>query len=437
MSAADAAMDAEQALLGAMMLSPTAMWAALDIVTPADFLDGKHETIATTIAAIGHQGHQADPVTVIDELLKTGAIQRVPADYVFSLTSKPSTPTMAAYYAEIVQRHAALRRAARAATILGQGVADGRDVLALVDEARAVLDQVGDTRGTIDPIGTFFHDLTVDLDHAPHYHPTPWPHLNNYLHGLMPGAVYVVAARPGAGKTIAALQIAVELCKHGTVAFHSLEMPKEQLLRRLIASQASVSLTSLARHTVSSDEWRRIAPVRNQIEEMPLYIDDRSGVSMTQIESYARQVARKGQLAGLVVDYLQLIPSRDTRQSRWEHVGEMTRGFKLLAKDLNVPVILLSQLNRESEKNRRLPTLADLRESGSIEQDADVVLMLQRRLDKDGEPIDELDVVIAKNRHGSQGRIELGWEGKYARLVPMRWGTPAVDFAAMQAGADR
>src|SRR5690606_27352154 len=139
---------------------------------------------------------------------------------------------------------------------------------------------------------------------------------------------------------------------------------------------------------------------------------------------YARTVARKGTLSGLVIDYLQLIPSRDGRKSRWEHVGELTRGFKNLAKDLNVPVILLSQLNRESEKNRRLPTLADLRESGSIEQDADVVLMLQRRVDKNDEPLDELDVVIAKNRHGLTGRIELEWQGKYARLMPMRWGTP-------------
>lgn len=437
MTAADVALEAERTLLGAMMLSPTAMWEALDIVTPEDFLDPKHETIAETIAALGREGHRADALAVTDELLKTGEIQRVPADFVFSLTTLPFGAGSASYHAEIVQRHAGLRRAARAAVILGQGVAEGRDILQVTDEARAILDQVADARATVEPIGATFAQLAEDLDRPPAYHPSPWPALNGFVNGLMPGAVYVVSARPGAGKTIMVLQLAKELAKHGVVAFHSLEMPKDQLLRRLIASESDVSMTTLARHTVSPDDWQKIAAARHRIEEMPLYIDDRSGVSMTQIDAYARQVARKGNLAGLVVDYLQLIPSRDTRKSRWEHVGELTRGFKLLAKDLGVPVILACQLNRESEKNRRLPTLSDLRESGSIEQDADVVLMLQRQRDSNDDPSDVLDVVIAKNRHGQQGRVELGWEGKYARLTTLRWGTPTVDWRAKQAGDDR
>lgn len=437
MSAEQTAIEAEQALLGAMMLSPAALWAALDIVTPSDFLDPKHEIISNAMGGLVREKQPVDVITLSDELLRRGDAQRVPIDYLHTLTSKPTTATLAPHYAEVVVRHAALRRTSRAAAVLSQGISEGRDVLALADEARALLDGVADTHATIEKIGTVFDELSDELEHPPVYLPTPWAPLNNYLHGLMPGALYVIAARPGAGKTISGLQLARAFADRGPVVFHSLEMPRKQLLRRLIASEATVSLTTLMKHTLSPDDWHKVVPARSKILDLPLYIDDRSGVSMTQIESYARQVARTGQLQGLVVDYLQLIPSRDSRKPRWEHIGDLTRGFKLLAKDLNVPVILLSQLNRESEKNRRLPMLSDLRESGSVEQDADVVLMLQRQADANDEPTDILDVVIAKNRHGQQGRVELGWEGRYSRLTTLRWGTPTVDWKAKQAGDDR
>lgn len=429
--------EAEQSVLGSMLLSPTALWAALDIVRPTDFGDPRHEVLAQAIADVATANRAVDTVTVGDELIRTGQVAHVTIDYLHTLTSIPTSTANAAFYAEVVHERATLRRVRLAAERLVQGASEGVGVNALLDSARDLLDGDDSERSIVAPVGAAFDDMVVELERPPVYWQTRWEHLNGYIHGLMPGAVYVVAARPGAGKTIMGLQMAVDMTKHGNVAFASLEMSRSLLARRLLASEASLSMTALSRHTLTADDWNeKVRPARDRIKGMPLYIDDRAGVSLTQIDAYARQVARRGKLAGLVVDYLQLIPARDPRKSRWEHVGELTRGFKLLAKDLNVPVVLLSQLNRESERNRRLPTLADLRESGSIEQDADVVIMLQRRVDQDGEPTDSVDVVIPKNRHGQTGRIELLWEGKFARLSSMPWqyADPSIDFKAQQAG---
>jgi len=435
MTAEQTAREAEQTLLGAMLLSPAALWTALDIIRPEDFYDPRHEALVRVMAALGNAGIEVDLVTVADELLRRGIADKVSIDYLHTLTSQVTTTANAAYWADIVQRHAGLRRAARAAALLGQGVADGRDVYALIDDAKDLLEQAGDSRGAVAPIGDSFDDLVGQLDQAPGYHPTPWQDLNALVHGLMPGGLYIIAARPGAGKTIAAVQLAVDLAQHGNVVYHSLEMPKAQLYRRILAAEATIPLTRLITNRLTREDWEQVRRVRPRIMELPLYIDDRTDVSITQIESYARQVARRGKLAGVVVDYLQLIPNRDGRKARWEHVGELTRNFKLLAKDLGVPVVVLSQLNRESEKNQRLPTLSDLRESGSIEQDADVVILQQRRIEDDGLPGDTLDVIVAKNRHGAQGRFWLEWQGKYSRLADPQAAAP-VDYRALQAGPD-
>lgn len=427
--------EGERALLGKMLSSPAALWRALDLVQPSDYYDPKHEVIALTIAELAAEGVAADALGVVDRLLATGEISRVPADYVFGLTSAYTGAASVEYTAEIVKRHAGLRIAARAATLLGQGVADGREVGALIDEARRMLDGAADTRSRLDTIGDLLPSLADELDRQPVFRPTPWRALNGFINGLMPGGVYVIAARPGSGKTIMGMQLALDASQYGGVAYFSLEMPKMQLLRRVIAQEADVSLGTLFRHSLAADDWSRIGPAQDRLRERPLYIDDRSRPSITQMESVARQVAQRGPLAAMVVDYLGLIPNPDSRKSRWEHIGDLTRQFKIMAKELGIPVVLLVQLNRESERNQRLPQLSDLRDSGSIEQDADVVLMLQRQRDKLGEQTDVLDVVIAKNRHGQQGRVELLWEGKYARLGNLHYGTPTVDYASRAAGS--
>lgn len=434
----EAAQEAERALLATMMLSPNALWAALELVTPRDFRDPKHEAIVEVMTALAAEGKPCDALSVFDELARRGEGQKIPADYLFGITSSTfAVSSQAAHYAELVQRYAALRRVRDAASSMQQGVADGGDVWQLVEKARGLLDGALAERDQLQVVGERLDSVIATLDKPPLYWPTRWYHLNNYIDGYLPGGVTVIAARPGAGKTIMGLQAAVDIAAHGPVLYFSMEMPEAQMHRRLIASMGDVPLTTLSRHTLAPDDWMKVRGARSRIQNMPLYIDDRSGLSMTQMEARVRGMARSSRgLKAVVVDYLQLIPNRDSRKTRWEHVGDITREFKILAKDLGIQVILLCQLNRESEKNQRLPRLDDLRESGSIEQDADVVILLQRRLESDGMPGDTLDVVIPKNRHGQTGRIEFRWAGKFARVEDMPvWGaTPVVDAASRAAG---
>jgi replicative DNA helicase len=430
-------MEAEQALLGLMMSSPSAVYVAMDALTADDFFDPRHHTLVEVLFSLLGDGKATDVVAVSDEVLRR-KLEGIHSEYLFGLTSKIYGYADPAYLAAVVKRHSSLRLAAKAASTIQQGIAEGWDILDINDQARKLLDGVDDQRAELQPVGEQILAMLGDLERPPTYYPTRWRDVNGYLNGLMPGSVYVVAARPGAGKTIMGLQMAVDLCRHGRVIFFSLEMPRDQILRRLTASEGSVDLTKLMRHTLLKDDWLKVAEARRRINEMPLYIDDRSAVSIQQIEATARQLGRREQVSGIVVDYLQLIPQKDSRKARWEHVGELTRALKILAKDLNVPVIVLCQINRESEKNRRLPGLHDLRESGSIEQDADAVIMLQRRLDDDDQYGEELDVVIAKNRHGQSGRLELRWEGKYSRVIdmPIYGATPTIDYASKRAGED-
>jgi len=198
-------------------------------------------------------------------------------------------------------------------------------------------------------------------------------------------------------------------------------MGEDELTERLVSSMGDVPLGSLTRHQLTEDEWSKVQAVQPRIENMPLFVDATPDVTITHIKSHARSVARKGgKLGGVVVDYLQLISGTDSKQKKYEIVSEVSRQLKIMAKELDCPVVALSQLNRESAgvgKLRREPNLADLRESGSIEQDADVVLLLQRQVNEDGSKAPELKIIVAKNRSGREGRVSLRWEGGFARVV--------------------
>lgn len=419
----------ERSVLGGMMLSRRVIWEVLDEITAADFYGWQNQVVFRVIEQLAHGNEPTDVLAVTGRLQQDGDLDKIggPAE-LHQMCSEVPTASNAAYYAGLVKQAAIKRRLVEAGTRIVQlGNASEGDAFELAEQARAEVDLAADTaRIEVAPVGDFVESVVESLRAAPRFIPSPWPNINKLINGFRPGALYVIGARPGAGKTIMGLQSAVSLAGHGHVAFSSLEMDTADLTKRMFALAGNVHMSAMTRSDLAPEEWESIARLRPTIRKLPLFIDDRSGVNITQIKAFARSVSRRGKLSAVVVDYLQLILGTDPRKPRHETVAEISRQLKIMARELDVPVIALSQLNRESESRgggqRRLPTLADLRESGSIEQDADVVLLLQRVMDQDTEEYtDELDVVVAKNRHGSTGQVTLLWEGHFARVTTMPW----------------
>jgi len=421
---------AEQSLLGSMMLDKRAVWDVIAVLAPTDFYDPRHEEIARTVVAIAHQNRPTDQITVVEELTKAGTLSRVGgAAYVWALTDHVVTASNATFYAEIVLERSLRRKLLQAGSAIVHMARGGTgDVFEHVETARAHVDAV--TRSAkvdVRPVGDSLHGLIDSLSEKPRFVPTPWADLNEYIGGLRPGALYVVGARPAAGKTIIGLQLAVRLAKEGTVAVASLEMSESDLQKRLISQLGDVHMSALMNGELSQRDWEAVARVRDTLTKAPIFVDDRSGMNITQIKAFARSTARKGKLAGVVVDYLQLLTSRDSSKPRHEVVAEFSRELKIMARELDVPVIALSQLNRGSEaRTSKTPLLSDLRESGAIEQDADVVMLLARDAASKSKR-DLLEVTVAKNRHGRTGKLELGWEGQFARVRSLNslWTQPA------------
>ncbi|QAB18711.1 hypothetical protein Leucomu_13040 [Leucobacter muris] len=420
---------AEQSVLGAAMISARAAAEVADVLRGTDFFEPKHETIFDAVAALHAGGHPVDAITVGDELQRTGKLPGVPGGvlYLHELTSIVPTASNAGFYAEIVREKAAHRRmiqfgekVARAG-YLGEG--DPNDT---IEQIRVELEGIlGERTVAAQTIGEGWDEWVASLDTPPTYVPTPWHEINDLLGGLKAGALYVVGARPGGGKSNVGLQIAASLADHGPVAFSALEMSRDQLRERLAAQRGQIPMSSMTRHDLSQSDKAQLVLAKSAVQRLPIYVDDRSGVTVQQVKGFARGVARKGGIAGVVVDYLQLISSHDKRMPVHEMVGEIARQLKILARELRCPVIVLSQLNRESVQTKgkgnqpaqRPPTLADLSKSDAIGHHADVVLMLQRKLEADDEPGDVLQMYVAKNRHGRVGRRDLRWEGRFARVT--------------------
>jgi len=427
--------EREGAVLGGMMLSKSALADVSELINDRDFAEWRNRITFTAIMSLANDGAPVDPIAVAERMSKRKT-RETDDDHRSDLTMIGGAITLhdmisdvpnaasAPYYAKIMRRDAVKRRLVEAGTkIASLAASEETDAAALIEVARARVDEaVADdlTEATI--IGDDIDSVIDALSTAPEYLPTPWRAANDMINGFKPGALYVVGARPGAGKSIIGLQAAMHVSKWGNVALSSLEMPREELTHRMLALKGSVHMTQLTRHSLSKHDWESVARHAQSLRDMPLFVDDRSGTSIAQIRAHARSVARKGRMSAIVVDYLQLIKATDSKRARWEQVTEISRALKIMARDFNVPVIALAQLNRESESNKRPPTLADLRESGSIEQDADVVLLLTREFDElAGTPTDNLDVIVAKNRHGSTGKFTLMWEGHYARVSDAPW----------------
>lgn len=411
---------AEQTVVGAMLLDREAIWTALETLAPTDFYQPKHEVIARAAIALAERDEPSDVIAVSNELEKTGNMTRAGGvGYLFELTTLVGSVVSVGYYADIVRQKAIRRRLHGAGQrIMSMGAATEGDPLKLVDEAQQELELVArHTRVDVHAVGDTLGATIDRLEEKPEFASTGFESLDKVIGGLAADNLVIVGARPGEGKTIMAMNLATSLARRGLVVYVSLEMSEEQLQLRLVSQFGEVHMKSLRNHTLNDEQWKRVAIARQKMQGAPIFIDDRSA-TLAEMRAYIRSVSRRGQLAGVVVDYMQLFEGGDPKQSRQEFVGSVSRQLKLLAKQLRVPVIALSQLSRLVEgRKSRVPILSDLRESGSIEQDADVVLLLSY----DRKTPDDLTVAVAKNRHGELGEVSLIWQGQFARLRDRTW----------------
>lgn len=410
---------AEQSVLGAMLISRDAIADIADILDGGDFYQPAHETIYRTILEVHGAGKPVDAITINDALTGMGEIARVGGhSYTHELATTVPSASAGAYYAEIVAHAATRRRLTSAGRKIQDLAGSGGDVDELVEAARREVDQTSRATGSaVLSFGETIDTMLGTLDEEINHHPTPWQAVNDIIGGLRPGALYVVGARPSVGKSVVALNLAQGLAKRGSVAFSSLEMSNNDVQIRAVSADLNLDVSKLIERNLNASDWAKIRDRRASWSDVPLFVDDRSGVTITDIKRFARSVNRRKPLAGLVVDYLQLMsqPHGDKRP-RHEFVADMSRQLKIMAMDMQIPVIALSQLNRASESRQdKMPQISDLRESGAVEQDADVVLLLHREIM--GDLKNDFKVLVAKNRHGATGLAELQFWGQYSKAL--------------------
>ncbi|GAB3057116.1 replicative DNA helicase [Sediminivirga luteola] len=425
---------AEQSVLGGMMLSKDAIADVVENLRPEDFYKPAHETIYGCILDLYARGEPADSVTVANELTKSGDLARVGGGaYLHTLIASVPTAANAGFYANIVRERALLRRLVEAGTRIVQIGYDAQgDAEAVVNQAQAEIYSVTERNASQDYVvlGEIVQETVNEIERAgdagdgPSGVPTGFEEFDELTHGLHGGQMIVIAARPGVGKSTFALDIvrSASIRHRLTSVVFSLEMSKTELTTRLLSAESDIPLQRLRTGDLDDRDWTRLATTMSEITEAPLFIDDSPNMALTEIRAKCRRLKQQHDLQLVAVDYLQLMTSGKKVESRQQEVSEFSRSLKLLAKELEVPVIALSQLNRASEQRTdRRPMISDLRESGSIEQDADMVILLHREdmYDKEHERAGEADVIVAKHRNGETRTIPVAFQGAKSRFANM------------------
>ena len=425
---------AEQSVLGGMLLSKDAIADVVESLRASDFYKPAHETIYEAILSLYGHGSPADAITVADELKKRGELTRVGgAAYIHTLIASVPTAANAQYYAEIVKEDAIMRRLIEAGTKIAQlGYANETEVDTLVDQAQAEIYAVTDGNAKEDYVSfsealeETINEIDANSNRPDGVYgvPTDFIEFDELTGGLHGGQMIVIAARPGVGKSTLALDIARSASIHHqmTTVFFSLEMSRTELAMRILSAEGKISMGRLKKGDLDTEGWTNLATLQGRIDSAPLFIDDSPNMTLMEIRAKCRRLKQRNDLKLVVLDYLQLMSSGKKVESRQQEVSEFSRSLKLLAKELDVPVIALSQLNRGSEQRTdKRPMVSDLRESGSIEQDADMVILLHREdmYNPDSDRVGEADMIIAKHRGGPTRTIPLAFSGKYSRFNNM------------------
>jgi replicative DNA helicase len=425
-------LEAERSVLGAILLDNNALNTAIENLRPEDFFLDQHRRVFTQMIALGEVQQAIDLITLTEELHRKGDLEASGgAPYLASLADGMPKVSNVEHYARIVKEKAMLRNLIHATHNIQQRAFEGEDGAdAILDNAESSIFALAEDRTKVGlvPIKEVVRDSFERLERIFKEGKsitgisTGYGELDKLLSGLQPSELLILAARPSQGKTALALNLAENISIRGgePVAIFSLEMSKESLLQRLVASVAQIDAHKFRTGHLSRDDWRSMTDALGQISNAPLWIDDAGSISVMEIGAKARRLMRDKGLKLLIVDYLQLIIARGRFSSRQEEVSSISRGLKGLAKELKIPVLVLSQLTRAPEREERGPQLSDLRESGAIEQDADVVMFIYRpnffKLDAAPEERDQAEILIAKQRNGPTDKVRFVFKSRQTRF---------------------
>ncbi|MBN9644364.1 replicative DNA helicase [Corynebacterium mendelii] len=428
--------EAEMGVLGSMMLSPGAIVDIVGTLSEDSFYRVSHQLIYRAIVDLFANNKQVDAVLVSNRLRRNGELEQVggPA-YLHTLVESVPTSANAVYYAEIVAEKAILRGLVNAGTKvvqLGYEGLEGAEIDGVLDSAQQAVFAIG--RGNKEDdyqvLGDLINPVWEELDALTRSDgmangvSTGFKDLDKLVNGLHGGQMIIVAARPGVGKSTIAMDFmrSCSIRQNKASILFSLEMSKSEVVQRILAAEASVKLADMRSGRLTDEHWDKLAESLNHLEDAPLYISDNASMTMMDVRAKARRLAQSVDLGLIVLDYLQLMSSGKRVESRQQEVSEFSRQMKLLAKELDVPVVAISQLNRGPEsRTDKKPQLADLRESGSLEQDADMVFLLYRpdSQNPNDDRAGEADVIVAKHRGGPIGTVNLAHQMHYSRFVDM------------------
>lgn len=424
------AIDAEESLIGAMLLSPDAIAYAYEAVRAEDFYRPLHGQIFSAIIALNNAGEPVDFVTVQNKVHELGANQ-IDISMLTGFTVNTPSTSNALQYATMIREKAQQRRLISVASeIVDEAYRPTDDVAVLIDQAEARINSVGDSRSR-DSVAKIIN-LLVDEANILEARgetrgqfngvSTGYRELDKLVQGLQPGSMNIVGARPGAGKTAFALGILTHVgaVVNRPALFFSLEMSNQEITERILASNGRINSQSLRTGDLNENDWNRVHDAFTTLSPAPIFIDDNPGLTTMDVRARARRIKQQeGDLGIVIIDYLQLMSSRGRYESRQTEVAEMSRSLKMLARELETPVLALSQLSRKAEdRTEKRPIMSDLRESGSLEQDADLVLFIHRAEMWDQNVENSLkgdaEIIIGKNRNGPTGKAHLTWRGEFA-----------------------
>jgi replicative DNA helicase len=427
---------AEQAVLGSMLLSGAVIPDVAEKLKPDHFYRPGHQTLFEVICDLFNRGEPADAITTAEELQRRNLLARTGGPlYLHTLIEAVPSVANAAWYAGIIKGHALRRSIIEVGGQITQiGWTGDGPAAELADRAQAAAWRLGSDRGsdTMVRVGEILNPSleeiaaigsTASTDRLVSV-PTGFADLDELLNGLHGGQLVVIGARPALGKSTLSLDIVrCAAIRHGLPAvMFSLEMGRLEIVMRLISAEARVPLHALRSGQLSEDDWDRIAKHLPDIREAPLWIDDSAVTSLMEIRGKCRRLKQRHDLRLVVVDYLQLMTAPRPSINRQQEVSEMSRTLKLIAKELEVPVVALSQLNRGPEQRQdKKPMLSDLRESGAVEQDADVVIFIHREdaYERESPRAGEADLIVAKHRNGPTATVTVAFQGHYSRFVDM------------------